>query len=136
MASYIDTYLSPGETVIYRASLSLWRFAALIVIGVAAVPLLGSGLLLLIYVYIQVKTTELAITNRRTIAKFGWIRRSTIEMYNLKIESIQVEQGIAGRIFNYGSIILSGAGNPQAPIPGIADPMAFRRALLQQTGLN
>lgn len=89
-----------------------------------------------IYVYIQVKTTELAITNRRTIAKFGWIRRSTIEMYNLKIESIQVEQGIAGRIFNYGSIILSGAGNPQAPIPGIADPMAFRRALLQQTGLN
>jgi hypothetical protein len=44
-----------------------------------------------------------------------------------KVESIQVHQGLFGRILNYGSLVVSGAGNPQAPIPNIADPMSFRR---------
>ena len=43
------------------------------------------------------------------------------------VESIQVHQGIFGRILNYGSLVISGAGNPQAPIPNIANPMDFRR---------
>ncbi|MDP3088977.1 MAG: PH domain-containing protein [Methylotenera sp.] len=48
-----------------------------------------------------------------------------------KVESIQVNQGILGRIFNYGTLIVSGAGNPQAPIPGISNPMGFRRAFME-----
>lgn len=134
--SYIEKNLSPGETIVYRGQLSLWPYAFLIVIGVCAVPLLGSGLLLLAYVYIKVATTEVAVTDRRVIAKFGFISRSTIEMSVRRIESIQVDQGILGRIFDYGSIVMSGAGNPLAPIPGISNPMAFRRAFLEyQDGL-
>jgi hypothetical protein len=43
-----------------------------------------------------------------------------------KIESLRVEQSFLGRIFNYGSILVSGAGNPQAPILGISDPIRFK----------
>ncbi|MEZ0151085.1 MAG: PH domain-containing protein [Candidatus Reddybacter sp.] len=42
------------------------------------------------------------------------------------MESLRVEQSFLGRIFNYGSILVSGAGNPQAPIFGISEPIRFK----------
>jgi len=70
-------------------------------------------------------------SNKRVIAKFGFISRKTVELNISKVESIQVNQGFLGRIFNFGTLVISGAGNPQAPIPGISDPMAFRRAFME-----
>ncbi len=55
----------------------------------------------------------------------------TVELTISKVESIQVKQGILGRIFNFGTLVIAEAGNPQAPIPGISDPMAFRRAFME-----
>jgi uncharacterized membrane protein YdbT with pleckstrin-like domain len=64
------------------------------------------------------------------IAKFGFISRSTIEINIRNIESIRVDQGIFGRFFNFGSIIVAGAGNPQAPVLGISNPLKFRSTFL------
>ncbi len=119
-----------------RASLterriSLWSLTHLIALGILLLPLYGIGLILLAMAFIRYKTTELAFTNKRVIAKFGFISRQTVELYSPTVESSQVHQGILGRIFNYGSLIISGAGNPQAPIPGISDPMAFRRGFME-----
>jgi len=75
-------------------------------------------------------------SHKRVIAKFGLISRSTIEINLQKIESIQVNQGILGRIFNFGSIVVSGAGNPQAPIPGISSPLEFRRSFIDTQESN
>ncbi|WP_033017549.1 PH domain-containing protein, partial [Pseudoalteromonas sp. BSi20652] len=86
----------------------------------------GIGLLLWVSAAITYYTTELAVTNKRVVAKFGLIRRNTIEINISKIESLQVEQGVLGRIFNFGSILVSGAGNPQAAIPGISEPLKFK----------
>ena len=72
-------------------------------------------------------TTELAITNRRIIAKFGFLRRDTIEINLSKIESIRVEQSIFGRMLNYGSLVIIGTGGSREPIPEIVDPLEFRR---------
>jgi len=55
---------------------------------------------------------------------------SNIEDALIKAESIQVNHGILGRTFNYGSLIISGAGDPQAPVPGISDPMSLRRVFM------
>ena len=76
-------------------------------------------------------TTELAITNKRVIAKFGLIRRYTVEMNISKVESIQVEQGLIGRIFNFGTVIVAGAGDPKAPIIGISTPLEFRKMFFE-----
>lgn len=130
MASYIDSALIKDEKVIYTGHISLWSLAPLIILGVLLLPFIV-GLVFLIIAYIRYKTTELAFTNKRVIAKAGLISRQTIELSIAKIESIQVNQGILGRIFNFGTLVVSGAGNPQAPIPGISDPMAFRRAFLE-----
>lgn len=131
MQSYIQGALINNEEVIYTGRVSLWSLAPFIVIGLLLLPAWGVGLVFWLSAFITYKTTELAFTNKRVIAKFGFIRRRTVELNISKVETIQVEQGVFGRIFNYGSLIISGAGNPQAPIVGISDPMAFRRAFME-----
>lgn len=131
MASYIEGALIKGEKVIYAGHVSLWSLTPLIVLGLLTIGFFGLGLIFWIMALIRYKTTELAFTNKRVIAKFGFISRQTVELNINKVESIQVNQGIFGRIFNYGTLVISGAGNPQAPIPGISDPMSFRRAFME-----
>ena len=130
MASYVDSALTKGEKVAYQGKISIWSLLPLMLLGLLFLAFYGFGLLFWAAAAIRYLTTELAITNKRVIAKFGLISRSTIEINLQKIESIQVKQGILGRIFNFGSIVVSGAGNPQAPIPGISSPMNFRRAFI------
>jgi uncharacterized membrane protein YdbT with pleckstrin-like domain len=127
MASYVEGALTKGEQVVYQGKVSVWSLVPLLLLGLIFLAFYGLGLLFWIAAAIKYFTTELAITNKRVIAKFGLISRSTIEINLQKIESIQVNQGILGRIFNFGSIVVSGAGNPQAPIPGISSPLQFRR---------
>ena len=131
MASYIEGALIKDEKVIYTGNISLWSLAPLIVLGLATIWIYGLGLIFWVMAFIRYKTTELAFTNKRVIAKFGFISRQTIELNISKVESIQVNQSILGRIFNFGTLVISGAGNPQAPIPGISDPMSFRRAFME-----
>ena len=131
MGSYVDGSLMGGEKVLLEGHISLWSMFGLILGGAILLPLFGAGLILWGIAYVRYKSTELAITNKRVIAKFGFIRRSTVEMNLAKVETLEVHQGIAGRIFNYGSLVISGGGNAQAPIPGISDPLAFRKTFMQ-----
>lgn len=131
MASYIDSTLIGDEKVIYEGKVSVWSLLPLIIVGFFLLFFWGVGILFWIAAYLRYKTTELAFTNKRVIAKFGFISRHTVELSLPKIESMQVSQGILGRMFDYGSLIISGAGNPQAPIPGISQPMIFRRAFME-----
>ena len=129
--SYIESALTKGETVLHQGKVSVWSLLPLILLGLATVWLAGIGLIFFALAAISYFTTELAITNKRVIAKVGLISRKTIELNLQKIESIQVDQSILGRVFNFGSIVVAGAGNPQAPVRGISSPMKFRRAFIE-----
>ena len=130
MASYIEGALLNDERIVHIGHISLWLHFWLIFFGVILLPI-GVGLILLIIAWIKYKTTELAITNKRVIAKFGFISRSTVEININKVESIQVDQTMLGRVFNYGTLIISGTGTAQAPILGISRPMEFRKAFME-----
>jgi uncharacterized membrane protein YdbT with pleckstrin-like domain len=132
MASYVESVLISGETVLHHGRVSLWPHAWKIVLGILLLPVVV-GLGLLIWVLIIYKTTEIAITNKRIIAKFGFISRSTTEINLPKIESLQVDQGVMARLFGYGTIVVAGAGTPNLRIPGIADPLLFRRHFMEAT---
>lgn len=136
MARYIEGALTKGEKVVYTGKVSVWSLAPALLLGLIFLSFYGIGLLFWAAAAIKYFTTELAITNKRVIAKFGLISRSTIEINLQRIESIQVHQGILGRIFNFGSIVVSGAGNPQAPIPGISNPLQFRREFVDTQEIN
>lgn len=131
MVSYVDSNLIKDETVLHRGTLSLWALSGYIVPGILLIPFFGIGLVLLLVAYIKYKTTELAVTNKRVIAKVGFISRETIELNLSKTESIQINQSLLGRIFNYGSLSINGTGSSHAPISGIREPLEFRRQFME-----
>ena len=130
MATYIESNLIAGERVLHVGHLSAWGQFWLIFFGVILTPVV-IGLVLLAIAWITVRSTELGVTNKRVIVKTGFITRRTVELNLQKVESVQVEQGLMGRMLNYGTIVIAGGCNPFAPLAGIANPLGFRRAFLE-----
>jgi len=144
MMRYIDQILQPGETVAYRTTLhwivylpaiGLWLLALIaITIGGATGPvsilvafvcaLVGSGLAFT--AWFRRWTTEIDVTDRRIVYKRGFIRRHTVEMNMDKVESVDVDQSILGRMLNYGDIIIRGTGVGIEPLHNIDAPLEFR----------
>jgi len=129
--SYVQENLLPKEEILQMGKINMWALFMPITIGILLLPIFGFGLLFLAGAAMEYYSTELALTNKRVIAKFGFIRRNTVEIPLYRVEAIQVRQGIIARIFNFGDIVITGAGNPQATIPGIDQPLAFRRKFLE-----
>jgi uncharacterized membrane protein YdbT with pleckstrin-like domain len=74
-------------------------------------------------------TTETDVTNMRVVHKTGFIKRRSFEMALDKIESVDVDQSILGRLLNYGDVTVNGVGEGTQNIPTIAAPLAFRSAI-------
>lgn len=135
--NYVETVLMPGETIIEKAQIHWFIFVLDVMILLAALLLMENYLMLAIALgavgifaalkdLIYYLTTELALTNKRVIAKFGWIQRHTIELSLSRVESLTVNQSLVGRAFNFGTLTINGIGGIQTPIPIIADPLKFR----------
>lgn len=117
----------------YAPGALLSGFGLLLIIssGIFGWLMLIAGMVLLVRSWMHATSTELAITNKRVIAKFGFFRRSTIELLHSKVESFHVDQGIVGRMLNFGTVVVNGTGGAKTPIPNIASPLDFRRQALE-----
>jgi uncharacterized membrane protein YdbT with pleckstrin-like domain len=131
MSSYVEEVLIPGERILHVGRPTLWSVWHLMLFGLLLLPAFGAGLLLWLVAYIRIKSTELAVTTKRVIVKHGFIQRSTIEINLNKVESIQVTQSLLGRMFDFGTLVISGTGSSHAPLEGIAEPLAFRKAFVE-----
>ena len=78
-------------------------------------------------------TTEIAVTDRRIIYKTGFIARHTAEMNMHRVETVAVEQGIFGRMLNYGLVHIRGTGAGIENLTKVADPLALRSAITAPT---
>ncbi len=144
--SYIDNNLMTGENVIYRTRLhwivfiwpAIWFVVAMMLISGSSSSATAGGLFILIAIiagisaFISYATSEFGITNKRVIVKVGFIRRNSIEVLLNKVEGIQVNQGVWGRIFGFGSIIVSGTGGTKDPFHKIDAPLEFRKKVQEQ----
>ena len=130
MSSYVDEVLIKDETVLYRGRLSVWSFFWWILGGLLLLAAFGLGLLLWLWAWLLYRSTELAVTNKRIIVKAGVVQRNTTEMFLEKVESIQVDQGVMGRLFDFGTITVSGTGGDRAPVRNVAQPIEFRKAFM------
>jgi uncharacterized membrane protein YdbT with pleckstrin-like domain len=150
MSSYVDSVLSEGERIVYRANVSHWKFftsyllGTLFLVGGAAAWLMGAqgsswfivaiaalvvGLFVILSAIIRRSTTELVLTDRRIITKRGLVSRNTVEMNLAKVESLQVNQSLMGRMFNYGDVSVVGTGSSLEPLYGISHPLELRKQL-------
>jgi uncharacterized membrane protein YdbT with pleckstrin-like domain len=149
MGRYIDEILQPGEKVLYSTN-AHWIFylpaiaawiAALILFmlsrtttveGVVLLCLASAAVVALVALYWTVRawfhrwTTETDVTNMRIVHKTGFIKRRTFEMALDKVESVDVNQSIMGRILDYGDVTIMGVGEGKETISTIAAPLQFR----------
>ena len=148
---YIDKNLISGESVMHRARLHWILFVkpglvSLVLIAIAAALFfhtdyawIGAVLLVMSVIPILVaavdrSSAEFAVTNRRVILKVGFIQKKTAEMFLNKIESVGVDQSIAGRMFGYGTIVIRGTGGSLEPFDRVSAPLEFRRQIQEQIG--
>jgi membrane protein YdbS with pleckstrin-like domain len=82
--------------------------------------------------FIRRSSSEFAVTSKRVVVKVGFLRRHSTEILLRQVEGITVDQGILGRIFGYGTIVVEGTGSDRTPYKGIAAPMQFRLAVQEQ----
>ncbi len=92
--------------------------------------------LLSLFIYPMIKrySDEFAVTNKRVIIKTGLIARKTLEMNLNKIESVNVDQSILGRILGYGTVTIIGTGGTREAFEQIADPVEFRKKFQEYSG--
>ena len=153
MARYIDEILQPGEKVLYSTNahwmfylpaIGAWIAVAILLIlsfVAAAIPALMlvcwasaavvaiAALFWTLRAWFHRWTTETDVTNMRVVHKTGFIQRRSFEMALDKIESVDVDQSILGRLLNYGDVTVNGVGEGRETIRTIAAPLAFRSAI-------
>jgi uncharacterized membrane protein YdbT with pleckstrin-like domain len=151
--TYVEQALLPGERVVHRGLIhwsiyampAFWfglgivfpLYAALIEPTKLGSAVIGSFLLFLLATLFLLhsvlvrRTTELAVTTRRIIAKSGIVRRHTVELNHNKLESVHVDQSLMGRLLGFGTLIINGTGGGKTPIPRVGDPLGFRRRTME-----
>jgi uncharacterized membrane protein YdbT with pleckstrin-like domain len=153
MARYIDDILQPGEKVLYSTNahwiyylpaMGAWAVAVILLVlswvtspmpAIVLVCLASATVVALLALYLSFRawfhrwTTETDVTNMRVVHKTGFIKRRTFEMALDKIESVDVNQSILGRLLNYGDVTINGVGEGRETIRTIASPLAFRSAI-------
>jgi len=95
------------------------------ILAVLICALVGSGMAF--GAWFRRWTTEIDVTDRRIVFKRGFIRRHTVEMNMDKVESVDVDQSILGRMLNYGDITIRGTGVGIEPLHNIDAPLEVRK---------
>jgi uncharacterized membrane protein YdbT with pleckstrin-like domain len=149
MGRYIDDILQPGEKVLYSTNahwifylpaIAAWIVALFLFLlsrqtvteSLVLLCLSAAAVVAVVALYWTVKgwfhrwTTETDVTNLRVVHKTGFIKRRTFEMSLDKVESVDVDQSILGRMLNYGNVTVRGVGEGAETIDTIASPLDFR----------
>jgi len=151
--SYLKHILQPGERVVFDGHLhwiiygkAIFCFICTLIAGAAAIHFRDTqyrwaaslalvivlGLLTLVFaIHARWKsfTTEIAVTTTRVIYKRGFIQRHTAEMNMDKVESVDVDQSLLGRILGYGTVDIKGTGASIEQLEHIAHPLELRNAI-------
>jgi uncharacterized membrane protein YdbT with pleckstrin-like domain len=148
--SYVERVLQPGEQVRYISSIHwimYWPGVTVALLAVAAYwfgetrllpkvwlytayALALVAVVLLVQEWYQWWITEIAVTNRRVIYKRGLIRLQTNEMNMDKVESVQVNQSVLGRMFDFGTVKILGTGEGFEALRTIAGPIKLRNSII------
>jgi uncharacterized membrane protein YdbT with pleckstrin-like domain len=152
--SYVKENLMPNEKILYSAQVNptvflpaTFSFIATILFIILYVTMKGSIfqisniILTIMFFFLTIRTaiegavmllaTEFVITNRRIIAKSGFIHTNTIEILLQKIESVNVYQNILGKWLNFGNVTITGTGGSKGIFKAIIDPAKVRAKINQ-----
>src|ERR1051326_2083374 len=120
--AYVDSRFLPNERAVHRSRLHWkifvvpWAFAAVfLAISIAALMtrVLSAAVFSLTFAAILAAlpilkraNCEFIVTDKGVCFRNGVMATRTLELLHARIESITVRQGIAGKIFGYGDVVV------------------------------
>ena len=122
--SYIQESLSEGEQIV-RVFRLHWVTRIWLVIWILLIVTLPIA----VYEWLRLRTMEHGVTNKRVIFKQGIISRQTEEMKLGSIETVEIDQGVWGRLLGFGDIRVTGKGISDVVFRRINDPMDVKRQI-------
>ena len=146
--SYIDKNLLPDERICFRTRKHLiifffpvaWTLFSIyldtlmktniFLAKVAWAPWLVA-LIYWLYIWLEYITAEFAVTDKRVMMREGFFHLHMNETRLSAISQVNVNQGILGRIFNFGMVSINAFGAYDA-FTLIAQPLNFQNQVNQQ----
>jgi uncharacterized membrane protein YdbT with pleckstrin-like domain len=157
---YLEKSLVPGETLAYKTGchwiVMFWPLVGGLILGTVGFVLLASGwmgtkkggsypemiglgvaalvggVVVIAGGIIRRAATEVGVSDKRVLIKTGLFSRRSIEVLLPKVESIGVDETLAGRIFGYGTVVIRGTGGTFETFGKIKQPNEFRRQVQAQ----
>lgn len=128
--SYIEkNVLSNNENVVEKVQLHPLRIVLAWIWGILGFWLLFIPTIKAIKLTVSYKTTEMVITNKKAIEKYGWIKVHCDEMGLDKIENVTVDFSFWGRIFGYGNVHIQGTNRNNVNFIGVKNPEQVRKII-------
>ena len=124
---YIEKTLSGDEKVEYKFSFHWIVWVLPIFFILFGFTLMFIPTLYGIYKILVIIFTEQGVTSKKSLKKTGIISRNTEELFLSKTETVEIKQGILGRILGYGNVQLTGTGNSFLTFKVVSNPLKVKR---------
>jgi uncharacterized membrane protein YdbT with pleckstrin-like domain len=151
----VQDQLQAGEQILHQAHPSrlplvgpLALTAAWVAVGLGAwtiydnlvVPLLAGVLALAALGWAGwrawvLSSFEYVLTDRRIIRQVGILSKSSNDAWLDKVNNVEHRQSLWGRLLGFGDVVIDTASESGTTVfAGIADPLAFKRAVVEAAG--
>ena len=146
--SYVSRTLGKSESILFStgyhwlywlgAALLAGPFVAVLIVGTLnGFPTRDIFLLILafvpfcygVYRFVHGIALEVAVTSDRFVKKTGLVSIKTEEVSLDKIEEVNVEESILGRVFGFGTVHVHGTGAGKIRVLLLRDPVHLRRQI-------
>lgn len=125
--SNLSSNLQRNEVLIMEGKVH-W---ASLIIPILTTIFLFIGIFWLIPAVIRMFTTELSLSNKRLVGKYGLINTKQMDSPLNKINSVSVESGLFGKIFGYSTITVNTASTIYV-FKNILNGESFKYAILEE----
>lgn len=141
--AYLENNLTKGENIVFKAEVNklaavpyycigaLLILLGLITLFIGGIFFIIVGIIVIAVGSLAVSKTELGLTNKKIMGKYGIINTKVMDSPIGKINSISVEQGLGGKIFGYGKIVISTSSGGYN-FKYIKNADSFRSAAMEQ----
>ncbi len=131
MGKYVENNLNKNEVIVKEAKRANGLIVWNAIWGVVFSWLFLIPLIIALKNIISYLKCEFAITNKRVIGKYGVFSTHVIDAPLDKIQGVTVSQGLAGKIFKTGTVVVKTAADSYG-LANVKDPEGFKAAILAQ----
>ena len=124
---YIEETLTGDEKVEYQFSYHWIKWIFPIILCIGGLFLFFIPTLFGVYYILKIVFTEQGVTTNRGIKKVGIISRNTEELFLTKVETVEIKQGVIGRVLDYGNVYLTGTGISNLVFDTVSSPINCKK---------